>query len=281
MNTGVSLLVPAHITGFFSVHQDDNPRVAGSRGAGVTLNDAVSITIRPADTTTIIVNDATMTIPAANYVLDQLDATARIHVETSVPLGAGFGVSGAIALGTAFGGNLLFDQWYSENELVSLAHSGDVIAGTGLGDVVAQHRGGAPIRREPGAPGYGAIDGIPDRRRIEWISLGELSTEKVLAGDTSTLNEAGAAALEELVARPTLTNFMRVSQRFSRETGLLTDQLAEIMADVEQEGGQAAMAMLGQTVFALGNDLSQAGYDPTIHELAPSGVSFVRAETDV
>ncbi|ELK56061.1 hypothetical protein D320_01323, partial [Haloferax sp. BAB-2207] len=37
MSDDATAFVPGHVTGFFSAHPDDDPAVAGSRGAGLTL----------------------------------------------------------------------------------------------------------------------------------------------------------------------------------------------------------------------------------------------------
>ena len=41
--------VPGHVTGFFSVHPHDDPRRAGSRGAGIALADGVAVGLTPTD----------------------------------------------------------------------------------------------------------------------------------------------------------------------------------------------------------------------------------------
>lgn len=280
MTAGYEVHVPGHITGFFTPHPADDPLVAGSRGAGITLADAVMVRVSSADRTTVIVDGSELRVPAVDHVLGKLDVTARIEASLSVPLGAGFGVSGALALGTAFGANLLIHGRHAENELVRLAHAADVIAGTGLGDVVAQHRGGAPIRLEPGAPGIGTLDGIPQRRAVEWLSLGDLSTEDVLTGDTTAIEAAGDTALERLRDRPTLDRFMDESAHFAREAALLTDELEEIIETVESAGGRASMAMLGQTVFALDDDLSNGGFEANRHEMGAAGVRILQPKTE-
>ena len=251
--------VPGHVTGFFSAHTDDDPTKAGSRGAGVALADGVTVRLEPGDG--VEYNGEDCEVEAVDRVLGALRSTARVVVETDLPLGAGFGVSGAAALGTALTANAVFDRGLSENELVTIAHGAEVQAGTGLGDVVAQARGGFPVRLEPGAPAHGAMDGIPARRELEYVTFGELSTEEVLSGDTEELTEAGRQALSALVAEPTLESFMHASRTFARETALLTPRLREAIQDVTEAGGEASMAMLGETVFALDDGLSAAGYD--------------------
>jgi len=251
--------VPGHVTGFFSAHPDEDPTKAGSRGAGLAIGDGVTVELEPGEG--LELNGEAATIEAVDRVLDALRATARVVVETDLPLGAGFGVSGGAALGTALATNAVFDRGLSENELVTIAHGAEVQAGTGLGDVVAQARGGVPIRLKPGAPAHGAMDGIPQRRPVEYHSFGELSTAEIITGDTDELTAAGKRALSALVAEPTLETFVTSSRRFAREAGLLTPEVEAVVRDVSEAGGEASMAMLGETVFALGSGLSDAGYD--------------------
>src|SRR6056297_1976268 len=267
--------VPGHVTGFFSSHEADDPERAGSRGAGLTLSDGVTVTVEPAAETSIELNGEHASVEAGRRVLDELDASAHVTAETDLPVGAGFGVSGAVALGTALAANDAFDCGRSENELVTVAHVAEVAAGTGLGDVVAQSRGGVPLRLEPGAPEYNRLDGVPARTRVEYCSLGELSTAEVLAGNTDRLSEAGVNALVDLVNEPTLDEFVRLSREFAEEADLLTSDVREVIEDVEAEGGRASMAMLGETVFSLGTGLTDAGYDADVCEVHPGGATLV------
>lgn len=276
LRDGAAAYVPGHLTAFFSAHSADDPTVAGSRGAGVTLSDGVRVTVEPADGTPEVALDGhRVGMAPVESVLGALDADARVDVESDLPVGAGFGVSGAAALGTALAANAVFGRGRSENELVRVAHRAEVRAETGLGDVVAQARGGVPIRLEPGAPPHGVLDGIPARSRVEYVVFGELSTEEVLSGDTSRLSTAGQRALSDLVDEPTLPRLLRLSRRFAREAGLLTPTAREAVESVRDAGGEAAMAMLGDSVFALGSGLSEAGYDPDVCEVHPAGATLV------
>ncbi|XVH30570.1 pantoate kinase [Haloferacaceae archaeon DSL9] len=268
--------VPGHITGFFSAHPAADPAKAGSRGAGLTLTDGVQVAITPG--TGVRLNGRAVSIGPVENVLDELGVDAGVDAETDLPIGAGFGVSGAVALGTALAANAAFDCARSENELVTVAHRAEVASGTGLGDVVAQARGGVPIRREPGAPGYGVLDGIPARTRVEYIAFGELSTEEVLSGDTRRLSAAGERALERVLETPTLSTFVDASRTFAEDAGLLTTEVADAIEAVSAVGGDASMAMLGRTVFALGTGLSDAGYDPSVCRTHATGASLVERD---
>jgi len=267
--TAAAAFVPGHVTGFFSVHEDDDPTKAGSRGAGVTLSDGVTVRLEPGDG--VELNGDACEFEAVERVLGALRSTAHVVLETDLPISSGFGVSGAAALGTALAANAVFDHGLSENELVTIAHGAEVQAGTGLGDVVAQARGGIPVRLEPGAPAHGAMDGIPATRDVEYLALGELSTEAVLADDTTELSAAGKQSLSALVAEPTPETLLYTSREFARETGLLTPEVRNVIRDVSEAGGEASMAMLGETVFALDGGLTDAGYDAEQCSVSRSG----------
>ena len=79
--------VPGHVTGFFSAHTDDDPTKAGSRGAGVALADGVTVRLEPGDG--VECNGEDCEVEAVDRVLSALRSTARVVVETDLPLGAG------------------------------------------------------------------------------------------------------------------------------------------------------------------------------------------------
>ena len=306
--------VPGHVTAFFSAHPNERPAAAGSRGAGLTLTDGVTVRVSWADDDAggppyRTVDGEPGAIGAAEDVLSGLGVVNGEHdggaeltgaiesgdrtgsadraepagigvtVESDLPIGAGFGVSGAAALGTALAANDAFDCGRSENELIRLAHEAEVDRGTGLGDVVAQAHGGVPIRLEPGAPGFGELDGIPAHARVEYVTFGELSTEAVLDDDTTALSAAGERALDRLCEDPRLPTLMAAARDFAADADLLVPEVAAAIDAVDEAGGssgEAAMAMLGRTVFALGTGLSDAGYDPTVCHTDSAGARLVR-----
>ena len=279
MTDEAAAFVPGHLTGFFSAHPDPDPAAAGSRGAGVTLSHGVDVRVERGGHAgaepLITLNGDSVPIDPVAGVRDALEAPdAAVVAETPLPLGAGFGVSGAIALGAAYGINAAYDRRRSENDLLSVAHRAEVEAGTGLGDVVAQARGGLPIRLDPGDPAHGRLDGIPAAPRVEYVTFGPVSTEAVLSGDTTRLTAAGERALADLREEPTAARLVEASWRFAREAGLLTDRVADAVAAVRDAGGDAAMAMLGDTAFAFGTDLSAAGYDPEACRVDPTGATL-------
>jgi pantoate kinase len=275
MTSVAQAFVPGHLTGFFTVDRGADPTKTGSRGAGVALTEGVTVTVQPARESGVALDGEAVGMEAVERVVDALGVSARVRGVTDLPLGAGFGVSGAMALGAALAINEAFDRRLSVYELATVAHGAEVQADTGLGDVVAQRHGGVPIRLEPGGPQHNEMDAIPALARIEYRSLGELSTGDIVRSDTDALTRAGESALSDVVEEPTLNSFMRASRSFSRETGLLTERVHEVIADVAEAGGTAAMGMLGETVFALDTGLSDAGYDPGVCGIDTTGATLV------
>lgn len=292
MTDEATAFAPGHVTAFFAPYPDEDPAVAGSRGAGLALSDGVEVTVRPTGSVgeagRVSLDGTPVEMAAVAGVLASLDAGVRdgddaspglsadVDVRTDLPVGAGFGVSGAAALGTALAANDAFDLARSENELVRAAHVAEVEAGTGLGDVVAQFRGGLPIRLEPGAPGHGEFDGLPARPRVEYVTFGELSTEAVLGGDLDPVRTAGEAAMTRLRRRPAVDELLAAAREFAADAELLVPEVAEAVEAVEAEGGEASMAMLGRTVFALGTGLSDAGFSATPCSVHPTGATMCR-----
>ncbi|QZA89162.1 sugar kinase [Salinarchaeum sp. IM2453] len=271
--------VPGHVTGFFSVHQASQPAKAGSRGAGIALQDGVTVSAKETPLEKVKLNGREATIEPVEYVLERFDSTVTVEIETQLPIGSGFGVSGAAALGTALTAATVTEEYQSEQELVRLSHVAEVKARTGLGDVVAQARGGVPVRIEPGATGM--LDGIPATQRLEYITLGNLSTAEILTGDTTTLSQAGENALDRLLDSPTIEELFECSQEFAREADLYTPTVQEAIEAVHENGGTAMMSMLGQTVIALDRGLSNAGYDPAVTKIDHSGARLTQKSDDL
>lgn len=273
MDRRATAFAPGHLTSFFSVHHDDDPLRAGSRGAGITIDEGVTATVTSGEG--VALNGSDTSIEAVERVLEAFDGSLRVAVTTELPLGMGFGVSGAAALATALAANEVLDAGLGRGTLVGIAHAADVAAGTGLGDVVAQAIGGAPIRIEPGSPPHGHLEVVATSGRVEYLALGTISTESVLAGDTQRLSAVGARCLDELLADPTLARLVDLGRTFAGEINLLDDELSSVIEAVEAAGGHACLGLLGRTVVALDDGLTRAGYDPAVSAIDPAGARLL------
>lgn len=248
---------PGHITGFFSASFDEDPLEAGSKGAGIVIEDGLTAEVTPSDQNLIVLNGEEVESEVVERVLDMLDVNARVEIESEIPIGCGFGMSGAGALATGIAANAEFGLEREGDQIVAAAHAAEVKAGTGLGDVVPQSQGGVVTRIEPGAPGlgvFGKIEHDPDIQ-VGYESFGSLETSRVLGDETAMekVNAAGEDALDDLIADPSLENLIDVSWKFARETGLPTERVGERVKEVQDSGGKASMAMLGETVFGIGD----------------------------
>jgi pantoate kinase len=248
--------VPSHITGFFAAKRQEDPMKSGSIGCGLALALGATTTVEASDETEILLNDEPSEAPVSRYVVDTLARSpVRVKTHLDMPLGSGFGASGAGALGCAYALNAHFGLGLFANQAASVAHVAEVTNRTGLGDVIAQNEGGLVVRLEPGAPGVGLIDRIPVQPlKVNYVVRGPISTKEVLSDQAmmKEINSAGEAALKDLLRRPTLQDFMLLSRRFTVQSGLASDWALDAIEAVEAAGGMASMIMLGDAVFSFG-----------------------------
>jgi pantoate kinase len=259
----VKTYAPSHITGFFAICDHEDPLYKGSIGSGIVLEagclTAVSLSNNLQGKARITINGVEEEASTTRYVVEHLAGTAAVSVSTNfeVPIGCGFGASGAGALSTALALNELLLRNMTVNEVAQLAHRAEVENSTGLGDVMAETHGGVVIRSKPGPPGIGMTDRIPHRNeKISYLVFGPKLTKGVLAEGGEDLkrqiNEAGKSALNALMRKPTLETFMRASREFSLRSGLVSDRCKDAIEAVDAEGKVASVAMIGEAVFVIG-----------------------------
>ncbi len=259
---------PSHITGFFEICDNKNPLYKGSVGCGLVLASGCVTEVSLNNQVKLEINGMEEDANTTKYVLDNLAGESKIIVSTDfeVPIECGFGASGAGALSTAIALNELLSLNMTLNEIAQIAHCAEVENNTGLGDVIAEAYGGIVIRTKPGPPGIGVIDGIPLRNeKISYVVLGKKLTRTVLEDGNAEIkrriNEYGRAALKKLMQKPTLENFMLVSRNFSLQVETISDKCHDAIEAVAAEGKVASVAMLGDTVFVIGDSeaLSEFG----------------------
>ncbi len=243
-----SAFAPAHITGFFVICEHENPALMGSLGCGVTLQSGVvtSASVSSHD-------DMPCNIPVVQSVVSRLTSCAcSVRSRSDIPIGAGFGASGAYALGTALALNQALQLNQTASQLTRIAHIAEVENMTGLGDVVVQSLGGVVIRRTAGASAR--MNRIyTGERNVFWVVFDKISTKELLEDESTAnrINPVGRDSLRELLKKPTFENFMCQSKRFAAETGLMSDAVSDAVQAVEAAGGMASQAMLGDVVFAV------------------------------
>ncbi len=252
---------PAHITGFFEVHDNTDPLRKGSTGCGIVLNEGIETTVscgERIDKTTIMLEGVEVEGNTIRTVIESLtDRPVKVECRAEIPIESGLGASGAGALGTAYALNCALGLNLTASKLNQIAHIAEVNNSSGLGDVAAQSLGGVVIRKTSGAPGIGICDRIPSREQNIWcVVLGELPTSSVLSNrkTVESINIAGRSAMLRLMKKPTLENFILRSRDFTVSTGLSDNTITDIIEAVESAGGIASQAMLGNTVFAIARE---------------------------
>jgi pantoate kinase len=278
---------PSHITGFFAIHEDSNPVHKGSLGCGIVLESGcvTEVTLSTNRQVRVRIDGREDDAHTTRYVIERLAGESGVSVATDfeVPVGCGFGASAAGALSTALALNELLALGMTLNEVAQIAHCAEVESSTGLGDVMAETYGGVVIRTKPGAPGIGMVDRIPHRNeRISYVVLGKKLTKSVLVEGGAELkrriNDAGREALKALMQKPTLATFMRVSREFLLRIELISDTCKDAIEAVAAEGKVASVAMLGETVFVIGESeaLSEFG-NVQASRIADTGARIIQA----
>ncbi len=253
---------PGHVTAFFEVCEDPDPRKKGSRGAGLSLSLGVTTMARVREATRasldILVNGrkarAEVTEAAARKVLGDRAYEVKILTESPLPVSQGFGVSAAAALSTTLALNDALGLGLPRDELVALAHIAEVECGTGLGDVVPASLGGMDLRLRPGAPGYAEVRKFEVRRELFLAVVGpQLTTRSVIRDPkmVAAINAHGGACVDAFAKGPSWERLFDLGNRVAEETGLASRTVLEVVR-ASRMFGRAALAMLGNSIFAEG-----------------------------
>ncbi|MEM4311123.1 MAG: hypothetical protein QXX95_01895 [Nitrososphaerales archaeon] len=254
---------PTHITGIFEICDHYlNPLRRGSKGAGLCLEKGIYSTVELKDfrDVKIFINGKISEAPVSEKVIEYYrkiagkEFGAYIYHDTEAPIGSGFGTSGGGALGLSLALNEALGLNLSYKQVTQIAHLAEIICKTGLGTVIAETKGGLEIRIKEGAPGYGEIISYPVKDYyLLALSLSKLSTKEALSNlyIRSKINGSCAPLLKELVEKPSLENFLKVSQEFSFKVNLMSEGIRKRMKDLSSYGYHSGMAMFGDTLFTL------------------------------
>ncbi|TXT57609.1 MAG: hypothetical protein BAJATHORv1_10311 [Candidatus Thorarchaeota archaeon] len=257
--------VPGHITGLFRIYDEEaNPLQRGSTGAGFSVQMGTTTTVEVVESTIskILVdyNDVRIEGPVTRTVtqrlLDETSESYTIHVKhhSDLPIGVGFGASGAGALGTAYALGHIFSDEFDNQTLAQFAHVAEVENQSGLGDVIAQTVGGFEIRTRPGAPGIGAIHNIPCDSDLKVVLAGGtgLDTRKVLTNPEhrSRINRVGDNLVSMIIDSPEIDTFITCAQRFAFSVGLANERIKQTLNELKEVGFErTGMVMLGNSIF--------------------------------
>ena len=259
-----SAFAPGNISCVFKIIPHADPARMHSLGMGFTVKEGVEVTVSEHHQTKVLFNGEDINFPTVRAVVNQLiqnidTAGIKVNLTSPLPLGCGFGLSGAAALATVYALNKLIGTEKENKELAMIAHVAEVENRTGLGDVCSQYHGGCLVKLKEGAP-LVADELIIPEQPIYYRYFGPIQTSEVLRNkeQTKRINRAAdtaLAALKKLIhtqSNPELfTACFAVAKQFSVESGLLSDaRVIDTIAQIETAGGVASMIMLGNGVFS-------------------------------
>lgn len=253
---------PGHVTGFFSIHPHDDALRNGSTGAGFSLSEGTVTTLRPSLEDQVLVNGEPLDgAPVSRTVLrlfrevsGRSEPWTVVH-ETTLPIGCGFGTSGAGALSLVLALNEHAGFPLGLLEAAALAHRAEIENGTGLGTVLGQTFGGFEVRTEAGAPGSGQLVNLPFPSGLSaaFLVFGPLATPTMLRDPvvSRAISREGESLRQRLLDDPGVPQFLQLSRSFSRQAGLVNPRLQGIQDELATEGVVAPMLMFGDGLFTL------------------------------
>jgi pantoate kinase len=287
---------PAHVTGFFKAHLDNNQsnlENLGSMGAGFSIKQGV--------TTKVKINsknnqESNFRISTSGYQSDKTDVSEYvlneflklgdfstkffdIEHEVSIPVGYGLGSSSAVALSLAFALDQALDTKLDKEKIGQIAHNAEVSCKTGLGDVLASFHGGFEIRIKPGAPGIGSVEKIATEKiSILMICFSPISTNKFIKERLSQINGLGGKMVNRLLESKNYEHFQDMSLEFAKYVGIMTPRMQKLVDDLSKNNIKCGIALFGETVFSM---ISKDDEDKVLEILQkyPDGI-IIKSELD-
>lgn len=246
---------PGSVTTIFAPSTESQ---GGSFGVSFAIEDGVDATVEPSPgsgspsgssfDTTIHLNNEQTAFEPVERVLRRLDTAADVSLSSSIPVGYGFGASGAATLATALAANEACDLGRTREECIEAAHIAEVEAGTGLGDVFVQASGGLVWNDGSG------VQQTDWEATIEYTALDGIATATVL-DDNRTIEQVrdyGQNSLSQFSPDGSIQELLDLSWDFAQQTDLATDRVIQSVNDIQDKGGSASMAMIGETIVATG-----------------------------
>ncbi len=260
---------PAHITGFFKAHLDDNQdnlENLGSMGAGFSIKQGVTTRVK---INTKDNQESNFRITTKGYQSDKTDVSEfvlneflkhgefstkffDIEHEISIPVGYGLGSSSAVALSLSFALDQVLKTKLDKTTIGQIAHNAEVNCKTGLGDVLASFHGGFEIRVKPGAPGIGNVEKIvTDKISIIMICFSPISTNKFLKERLSQINGLGGKMVNRLLESKNYEHFQDMSLEFAKYVDVMTPRMQKLVNELSDNNIKCGIAFFGETVFSM------------------------------
>ena len=260
---------PAHVTGFFKAHLEDNQNNLenlGSMGAGFSINQGVTtqVKIQTKDN-----QESHFKISTQGYQSDKTDISEYvlneflklgefsgkffdIKHEISIPVGYGLGSSGAVALSLSYALDQALETKLDKTRIGQIAHNAEVNCKTGLGDVLASYHGGFEVRIKAGAPGIGNVEKIPvEKISIIMICFSPISTNRFIKERLSQINGLGGKMVNRLLESKDYEHFQDMSLEFAKYVDVMTPKMQKLIDEFIKNNLKCGIALFGETVFSM------------------------------
>ncbi|MEM2137026.1 MAG: hypothetical protein QXI93_03625 [Candidatus Methanomethylicia archaeon] len=260
---------PASISSFFSPYIVDDPLKSGAIGGGFLLDIGVKVIVKadysngPLELISKI-NGVPFDSFIVNKVLDLMgihgDLNYKIEVEQfiDVPIGCGYGTSGASALAVTMGLCKVLNIKMTLLQMARIAHLVDYYCGTGLGTVsgIIGGVGGIRIIVNPGGPGYAIVDRIliPDECYIVSAAFAPIDKKGILKtpGRLNHLEIIGKNTLNSILSEPSAENFLRSCRDFAFKAGFMTPRVESLIKAIDNTNViGVTQNMIGEAVHVL------------------------------
>ncbi|OLD05912.1 MAG: hypothetical protein AUJ07_00415 [Crenarchaeota archaeon 13_1_40CM_3_53_5] len=291
---------PCQITGFFTIQDKaKNPLRVGSTGAGVNLEEGVTTTVSVTEAsrsrTTITLNGNILPNPVVSKEVvrqylhrDGRTWNVRVSHSCELPIGCGYGTSGAGALSLSFSLNQVLGESLTSFEAAAVAHQAEVTTKSGLGTVTSVFFGGVLVRLTPGSPGLARVTKTPisDSSRVVSGSLGPLPTRTALSNRrfANRVNTCGSGLVQMFRRQSNDTGFLLISRRFADCLGSASPRLKGLFRLGDEFGVVFSMMMIGESGFTIVSGrmveeaarlMRVAGFVPRISRIANEGARLV------
>ena len=260
---------PAHITGFFKAHLEDNLdnlENLGSMGAGFSIKQGVTTTVK---IQTRENQESNFKITTLGYESDKTDVSEYVLNEflklgefstkffdikhnISIPVGYGLGSSSAVALSLSFALDQALNTKLEKTIIGQIAHNAEVYCKTGLGDVLASYHGGFEVRVKPGAPGIGKVEKInTEKISIIMICFSPISTNKFIKERLSQINGLGGKMVNKLLESKNYEHFQDMSLEFAKYVDVMTPRMQKLVNELSDNNIKCGIALFGETIFSM------------------------------
>ncbi len=257
----ITSFAPGSITCFFYItRQIISPRTKLSLGVGFTTKQGCNVTIATDTKTTLFYNNKKISIPTVWTMLQNFPKinSLKIIARSDFPLGAGFGMSGALSLALGYAINKLYQLNYTKLQIAKMAYLAEIENNTGVGDIINQYTEKSILLKTYKENAFKTTQLNLDCPILYYRNWKNLSTVNILTSPEMIIkiNQSGKNALEETqnlyrTKKLDFKKLIQISRKFTKTCGIeFCPEVLSTITDIEQQGGVASVALLGNTVYA-------------------------------